>query len=174
MAARVEGRVRIESPYRLLRVAVLLAVSAMTLLAANRAFAGGTWSVAGSWQGHLSAAPTANPFVFSVSDTGVGHATRLGAFTTVASELDNFLTGSISEGAFTLTTPSGASVTGTYSGSFTPVGPNTVAFVSPGEITGGTGRFSGATGTIMFSGVGNSATFELSGRFVATLTLPSQ
>jgi len=93
-------------------------------------------------------------------------------FALAASELENFATGAIDGGAFTWTTPAGDTVVGTYAGSFAPTSPTAVAFSSPGQITGGTGRFSGASGSIVFSGTGNPVTFDILGSFVATVSLP--
>ena len=89
-----------------------------------------------------------------------------------ASELDNFSTGAVTGGEFELTTPPGDAISGTYSGFVAPLGPTTVTFTTSGAITGGTGRFRGASGPIVFTGTANAVTLGISGRLVASLSLP--
>ena len=156
---------------RLLLGALLLAASAALQLAPS-AVAAQPFSVSGSWTGQGTIGPTATPGVFASTDSGRGHATRIGVFALAASELDDFSTGAVTDGAFELTTPSSDTIFGTYSGSFVPLGPTTTAFSTYGQITGGTGRFSGASGPILFTGTASAVTLGITGKFVASLSLP--
>src|SRR3989442_625866 len=55
-------------------------------------------------------APTPDPAVVALADSGVGEASHIGVFRLAASELDNVVAETISGGAFTLTTPAGDSI----------------------------------------------------------------
>ena len=154
---------------RLACLGTLAAVSVTLFLGAAPAGAGGPSSIVGSWQGQGSATPTATPGVFDVTDNGVGVATRVGAFVLASSEVDSFLTGGISDGMCALTTPSGDTIVATYAGSLALTGPTSIAFTSPGQIIGGTGRFQRATGTIVFKGTADTTSARIVGTFVATL-----
>jgi hypothetical protein len=156
----------------LLRLACLGSLSAVSVtlfLGPAPAGAGGPSSIVGSWQGQGSATPTATAGVFNVTDNGVGVATHVGAFVLVSSEVDSFLTGGISDGMCTLTTPSGDTIVATYGGSLALTGPTSIAFTSPGQIIGGTGRFQSATGTIVFKGTADTTSARIIGTFVASL-----
>jgi hypothetical protein len=88
-------------------------------------------------------------------DTGSGTLAHLGQFTMAASETVELAASSVSDGVFTLTAANGDTVQGTYSGT---VLPGLVGYHVTGPITGGTGRFAGATGTIVFDGTFDIAT----------------
>ncbi len=83
--------------------------------------------------------------------SGGGYATHLGATTDQQSHCQNFATGTFSNGQYTFTAANGDTIFGTYSGQLVPAGN---AFVIDGQftITGGTGRFVGATGDGSASG----------------------
>jgi hypothetical protein len=85
--------------------------------------------------------PTSDPAVFDFADVTVGHASRIGAFTGAATEIDNLATGTINNGVFIQTTPSGDTISWKYSGFFLRTGTTTFAFFTSGIVTGGTGRF---------------------------------
>lgn len=76
-------------------------------------------------------------------------------------------TGAVTGGTFTLTAANGDALFGTYAGQAAPTGdPTVIAFDDPGVITGGTGRFAGASGTLTQHGVADLA----SGEYTATLS----
>ncbi len=78
--------------------------------------------------------------------TGTGHATELGNYSAHYRECLLPATGTVTAGSFTLTAANGDMVFGTYSGQASPPDdPNVLAFEDPGVITGGTGRFAGAS-----------------------------
>jgi hypothetical protein len=157
---------------RRLLFATLALVSAAALALPAAALAAQPFSIVGSWDGYVTVSPTSDPGVLSITNDGRGHATRIGVFSLTALQLDNFSTGAVSDGAFKWTTPAGDTIIGTYSGSFVRPDPSTVAFTAPGAITGGIGRFKGASGSLVFSGTGSVITRDFSGTLVGTLTLP--
>jgi hypothetical protein len=106
--------------------------------------------------------------------TGTGHATHLGTYSAHYRECFDPATGAVTGGSFTLTAANGDTVFGTYSGQVFPTGdPNVVVFEDPGMITGGTGRFAGATGTVTASGVASLATGEYTGTLSGSVSSPA-
>jgi hypothetical protein len=90
------------------------------------------------------------------ADTGSGNATHLGRFTVTAGETVDFGTLTVTDGFFTLTAANGDTVSGTYAGHILP---GLTGYLVSGPITGGTGRFADATGTITFHGTFDPVTF---------------
>ena len=96
--------------------------------------------------------------------TGTGHSTRLGNYSARYRECFDPATGAVTAGTFTLTAANRDKVFGTFSGQARPTDdPNVVAYQDPGVITGGTGRFAHAGGSMTTSGLANLATGEYSG-----------
>jgi hypothetical protein len=89
------------------------------------------------------------------ADAGSGTLAHLGRFTMAASEAVDFATSSVANGAFVLTAANGDTLRGTYGGTILP---GLVGYRVTGPITGGTGRFAGATGSIVFDGTFDPAT----------------
>src|SRR5829696_8599018 len=77
--------------------------------------------------------------------TGTGHAPLLGSYTGDYRECFDPATGAVTGGTFTLTTANGDKLYGVYAGQAVPAGAN-ILYDDPGVITGGTGRFAGASG----------------------------
>ena len=106
--------------------------------------------------------------------TGTGHATKLGSYSGRYRECLDPATGAVTSGTFTLTAANGDKVFGTYSGQAVPTDdPNVVNFKDPGVITGGTGRFAGAGGTMTTSGLANLATGEYKGTIAGGVSRPT-
>ena len=106
--------------------------------------------------------------------TGTGHSTLLGDYSARYRECFDPATGAVTGGSFTLTTANGDTLYGTYGGQAIPGGdPSTVAYDDPGVITGGTGRFAGATGIASTSGVANLATGLYSGTLSGSVSSPA-
>ena len=148
---------------RMLTGLVVLAALALPMQAAAddqvpfRAAEGGTFQLLGSCE--------ASGMVIDV--TGTGDATHLGAYSAHYRECFAPATGAVTNGSFTLTAANGDTLFGTYSGHVQPTGdPSVIAFDDPGVITGGTGRFASAAGTVTQSGLANLAT----GEYKATLS----
>jgi hypothetical protein len=87
--------------------------------------------------------------VIETSDTATGEATHIGRYTMVAGEHVDLATGAITGGFFTITAANGDTLTGTYSGQALP---GLTGYDVSGPITGGTGRFAGATGSLVWHG----------------------
>jgi hypothetical protein len=101
---------------------------------------------------------------------GTGHTTQLGNYSGRYRECLNPATGAVTDGTFTLTAANGDKVYGTYSGQATPTqDPNVVNYEDPGVITGGTGRFADASGTLTTSGLANLATGDYTGTITGSL-----
>jgi len=104
--------------------------------------------------------------------SGTGHSTFLGRYSSRYRECFDPATGAVTGGSITLTTANGETLYGTYAGQASPGGdPNTVAYDDPGRITGGTGRFAGATGTANTSGVANLATGDYEGTIAGSVSM---
>jgi hypothetical protein len=88
-----------------------------------------------------------------------GRATHLGAYTGTGSHCSqlDLATGVVvfGDGAFALTAASGDTLTGTYTNGY---GPPDGTFTDDVTITGGTGRFAGATGQARDNGVADVTT----------------
>ena len=104
--------------------------------------------------------------------TGTGRATFLGSYTGDYRECFDPATGAVTGGSFTLTAANGDKLYGTFAGQAVPAGTN-VLYDDPGVITGGTGRFAGASGTANTSGVANLATGEYHGTLSGGVSTPA-
>jgi hypothetical protein len=108
----------------------------------------------------------------TVDGTGSGNATQLGLYTISYHALLNIPTLSASTSA-TLVAADGSSLSGTGTGQGTPTStPGIVSIVETYTITGGTGRFAGATGNFTVERVLNRATLTSSGTISGTIVLP--
>jgi hypothetical protein len=125
-------------------------------------------------RGTFTVTPTDDQTVVSTEERTTGYASGgIGRYTLVASELVNLATSEVTDGAWTLTARKGTLV-GTYAGSATPPNAHSViTYHVRGRITGGTGRFAGARGNVVFDGVASLATLALSETMRGRLVLPS-
>jgi hypothetical protein len=105
--------------------------------------------------------------ILHTADTASGHATHLGRYTLVASETIDLATGAITVGSFTLTAANGDTVTGTYSGQALP---GLTGYNVSGPITGGTGRFAGATGFLFWHGTFDPVALTLTDEISGTIS----
>ena len=151
----------------------------LLLLAAGgqRISAGPLVPFRGSDVGRFVVNPTTDPSVVFTEDFTTGHATHLGKYTLVAHEFVNLATLEITGGAFTITAADGSMIEGTYSGTASLTATEgVITYVVTGPISGGTGRFTGATGMLTFSGVADLRTGGLSetitGEISSTGSLP--
>ena len=103
------------------------------------------------------------PTRFLVRDGG-GTATHLGKYTEHITMQINLPTRH-SMGAATFTAANGDTLTATVEGQATPASPGVLSIVEVYTITGGTGRFAGATGTFTLESIANQATGVSSGTF---------
>jgi hypothetical protein len=105
--------------------------------------------------------------------TGTGHATYLGEYRGRYRECFDPSTGLVGDGSFTLTTRSGDTVFGTYTGQAVPADGSNVHYDDPGSITGGTGRFTDAGGSIDTAGIADLATGEYRGTLSGSMSPPA-
>lgn len=105
--------------------------------------------------------------IFHESIAGEGHATHLGGYTLAIDETVNLLNAS-AVGTLVLTAASGDTVTGTFTGHAQP-GP-LVAITEEVTITGGTGRFAGATGSFVIDRVFDPAKRTTTGSFAGSIS----
>jgi hypothetical protein len=104
--------------------------------------------------------------------SGTGRATQLGAYTYSATECFDVASGAFA-GSATLTAANGDAMTGTYQGQVTGTDdPNVIAYEEELELTGGTGRFAGATGTFQVAGLANLLTLEYGQTLTGTVSRP--
>jgi hypothetical protein len=102
--------------------------------------------------GTFTVSPTSDPNVIRTTDVGSGHARHLGRYSFTASELVNTDTSKISDGSFTITFKRGGTLSGTYTGKATFTSATTLTYRVSGPITGGSDRFAGATGFLIWKG----------------------
>jgi hypothetical protein len=121
----------------------------------------GTFQVLGS---------CSNGLILEVS--GTGHSTYLGDYSGRYRECFDPATGVVADGSFTLTTTNGDMIFGTFTGQAVPAGEWSVHYDDPGVITGGTGRFTGASGSINTGGIANLATGEYNGTLSGSVSRP--
>jgi hypothetical protein len=142
------------------------------------AFAVSLASVAGSavaaetpFKGTVNAVETAEVVfpTLSVTRDGTGTATHLGKFTEHITLQVNIPTGHAT-GAATFTAANGDTLTATVDGQSTPTTiPGVLSIVEVYTITGGTGRFSDATGSFTLNATLDQATGVSSGTFSGTI-----
>ena len=107
-----------------------------------------------------------------VDATGVGNATHLGLFT-YRLQAELFIPTLTASASATLIAANGDMIFGEGSGQGTPTGtPGIVSIVETYTITGGTGRFAGATGNFTVERLIDRATFASSGTISGTIVLP--
>jgi hypothetical protein len=116
--------------------------------------------------------PPPSPF-FSVSFEDVGgSATQLGRFTVEAPHRVNTSTGTAA-GSLLFTAANGDRLTADFTGSSGPTETADVfAIVETATVTGGTGRFAGATGSFIVERLVNLATSFTTGSFEGTISSP--
>src|SRR5919198_3534656 len=135
--------------------AVALAIIAVSAVAAETPF-----------KGTVNAVETSQ-FVFpiaSVNREGTGTATYLGKYTEHATLQINVLTMS-STGSSTFTAANGDTLSASVVGHATKIGPTVLSIVEVYTITGGTGRFAGALGTLTLESTVEETTGVSTGRF---------
>ena len=102
-----------------------------------------------SWVDTATAVAVGSPPILQSTDSGSGRARLLGRFTLTAGEQLDLSTGAVTGGHFTLNGVHGQSISGTYSGVALP---DLSGYLVSGPITGGTGRFRGARGFVVWRG----------------------
>lgn len=131
---------------------------------------GGTHTVPlkGALQGTVTVTPLAPPFA-SVVITASGSATALGRFTLQVPHTVNFATAT-GAGTFTFTAANGDRLTASFTGRADTSQP-IFSMEEHATITGGTGRFTGATGTFAVHRLFDPIAQTTTGTFDGTITL---
>lgn len=107
-----------------------------------------------------------------VESIGSGQATHLGLFTTYSLSVVNLLDGS-GAGSGTWVAANGDTLVVTGSGQFTLTDdPDVALIVETATITGGTGRFTGASGSFTVERLLDTVTGASSGSFEGTIVIP--
>ncbi len=120
---------------------------------------------------HPTSPPSGDPPIVHIEGTWTGAATRLGRFT-VTNPHDVNLQTSDGTGTFEFTAANGDTLTADDSGHATFPRPNVLSIVEHGNITGGTGRFAGATGSFDVKRVQDGTTGRTIGFFSGTISTP--
>jgi hypothetical protein len=162
------------SPVCLLLIALGFAASPQIAAAAALPFKG----EAG---GDVVGIPVKHTSLYAVNLSGTGKATEIGEFAVIASHTTDGATGAITGGLMTFSAKDGDTLTGTYVGQEFPTELPDVGIVEATlTITGGTGRFRGASGTVPLTAVVTIEEITAKGVFIETfdasfdakLTLP--
>ena len=146
-------------PIKYLQITALFLTAALAgpLAAANETPFRGTVQAV---ETHVVVFPT-----LSVNGTGIGNATHLGSFTMTYEAEVNLLT-HVAMGSIEFIAANGDRVFADFVGQSTPTAiPNVVSIVETATITGGTGRFAGATGTFVVMRTLDQITGSASGFF---------
>ena len=100
--------------------------------------------------GSFVSTPSSDPAIYKSIADAWGNATQFGVFTKVTSDVINIVSSTV-EGTFIMTNQSGEQIKGLYNGIFTfGDTPGTFSWDLDALVTGGTGRFSTATGQFVF------------------------
>jgi hypothetical protein len=125
----------------------------------------------GSWVSHETY-DVQFPVMF-VHGTATGYATQIGRYTATYEEQVDLLTGS-SVGVITVVAANGDVIFATQTGQGDPTpDPDIFSIVEVSTITGGTGRFAGATGTFTIARLVSLTTGDSSGSFSGTISHPA-
>ncbi len=112
----------------------------------------------GTWEGSTVSAEFVAPGVVLVVSAGTGEATELGRFE-MSSPHYTYLADFTVEGEQNFTAANGDALNATFSGQLLPNADGNLEGTLDAEITGGTGRFEGATGAYEFHIVARPAAF---------------
>ena len=114
--------------------------------------------------------PLPPPLVLIDAD-GTGRATHLGNFTLGIDALLNFKT-KAAVGFYEFTAANGDTLTAAFTGQSSPTAtPGVIRIKENATITGGTGRFAGASGSFVSERLLDTATLASTGSFEGTITL---
>jgi hypothetical protein len=118
--------------------------------------------------------PTSTPGIFAGTGSGAGSATHLGGFTIAVNEMLDVTSPSgevVLQGRAIVVAANGDELHWTYSGTGTPPSETgDVLITGTFTITGGSGRFTDATGQGSFEGVGNVVTGRASFSYTGTIS----
>lgn len=149
----------------------LIAAAALALTLAGPVSAGDQVPFSGNLAGTATITPLGGPIV-AVELDATGTATHLGKFKLEAPHIVDQST-LTAVGTFTLTAANGDTVTADLAGTARMVEPpNVIAITETATVTGGTGRFAGATGSIQVERMFNRATGVTTGSLDGWISTP--
>ena len=149
----------------------LLIALALTVSLAGPVAAGESAPFKGTLEGVATITPL-GPTAVSVHIEGAGYATLLGRFTVEVPHLVNPQT-RIATGSYVFTAANGDTLSATFTGQATLTStPGLLTIVETATITGGTGRFSDATGMFTAERVFNQLTGVTTGSFEGRISSP--
>lgn len=149
-----------------------MALLALSLGVAGPVTAGDDVKFTGRLDGTATVTPLTPPFA-SVLIEGSGNATQLGRFTVEVPHLVNQAT-RIAEGSYLFTAANGDTLSADFTGQATLVAPGVLSIVETAIITGGTGRFAGATGSFSGARMFYPATGATTGSFEGVVSTPGK
>lgn len=120
------------------------------------------------FKGNLRGTQAFDPALGSVNGSATGTATHLGLFTVEFPHTVDFATRT-GKGTYTFTAANGDTLTADFIGQAQGA-PPLVSIVEQATVTGGTGRFAGATGTFTVQRQFNQATGVTEGSFEGTIS----
>lgn len=148
-----------------------LMAGALVVALAGPVSAGDEVPFRGTLAGTATVTPLGGPMV-AVEITASGTATYLGRFTLLAPHVVNQAT-LTATGTYLITAANGDTITADLAGTARMVEPpNVVAITETATVTGGTGRFAGATGSIQVERVFNRATGVTTGTLDGWISTP--
>lgn len=123
----------------------------------------------GELEGTVTATPL-SPGMANVLIDATGDGTQLGRFTLLGPHIVNFATRT-GTGTFTFTAANGALLFASFTGQATGA-PPVISIVEHATITGGTGRFAGATGSFIARRLFDQPAGRTTGTFEGTISSP--
>jgi hypothetical protein len=148
-----------------------LIAGALLVALAGPVSAGDQLPFKGELAGTASITPLGGPIV-AVEIEATGTATYLGRFTLRAPHVVNQAT-LTATGTYLITAANGDTITADLAGTATMVEPpNVISISETATVTGGTGRFAGATGSIAVERIFNRATGVTTGTLRGWISLP--
>ena len=150
----------------------LIAIVALVLSLAAPAAASDMVTFRGRLAGTVTVTPL-DPPIASVLIEATGNATQLGSLTLEVPHLVNQAI-RVGEGSYIFTAANGDTLTADFSGLATLVAPGVLTTHETAVITGGTGRFAGATGSFIADRTFYVATGVTVGSFEGTVSSPGQ
>ena len=160
---------------RSIRAAVAAASLMLAALAVLWLASPATASEQVPFNGRLEAAVTRSPIsptVVSVVLDGGGNADHLGRFTFTAPHVVDTVT-RLAAGSYQFTAANGDTVSASFVGQAMPTAtPGVIYIVETATITGGTGRFAGATGSFIVERLYDTLNGTTVGSFTGTISSP--
>jgi hypothetical protein len=150
-----------------------LALTALTVLAlVGPAAAGEQVPFKGSLEGDVTVTPLAPPIVMA-DVNAAGNATHLGKFALDIPHVVNRANGT-AVGSYEFTAANGDTLTADFTGVAVPIAPGVLYIEETATITGGTGRFAGATGSFTVERLFDTVAGTTQGSFEGTISSPGR